>query len=281
MFTSLCVFEEGLQDVAVWQFKKEKKEEEKTGNQNSQEKKAEETHWNIPKAQRSCSHSETLTEGKRWGGEHTLLSRTHSLYCLSWDSEWPEEICGYLIYCCFFFIDILGPLYLFWLLLVTRAQILFIYFISNKTYFKNIGIWIYIFYNASLIVHTSTMCLVVGEERQQAAACLCDKNKTQANVPKYNESWSIKTVYKYWQNVLSGANTFNITRQTTKDKRGRTCTHLGSQSCVYKEVTHWCFLPHLQHLAFLVERQRICINSGFWKVKILAGVQVGILLTDQ
>lgn len=62
-----------------------KKKKEKTGNQDSQEKKAEETHshWNIPKAQRSCSHS----EGKDEGGEHTLLSRTHSLHLLSRDSE--------------------------------------------------------------------------------------------------------------------------------------------------------------------------------------------------
>lgn len=106
-FISLCVFEEGLQDATARQLRKRK---EKTGNQDSQEKKAEQTqslkHPQGTAFMLSLRDPDT-PKSRDGGGEHTLLYKTHALYL------WSEEIYGNLIDCFFIFIDIL-ELYLCW-----------------------------------------------------------------------------------------------------------------------------------------------------------------------
>lgn len=125
------------------------KKKEKKGNQDSQEKKAEETHshWNIPKAQRSCSHSETLTLQRvamEEGNTPCYPGLTASISC-------PETV---------------SDTWVFILLLLLFIDIFGIFFFKYCAY----------------------LYLVVGEERQQPAYMTKTKN-----VPKYNESSSIKT----------------------------------------------------------------------------------------
>lgn len=88
MFTSLCVFEEGLQDVTVRQLKKKKRNDRKSrlpgeeSRRNTQPLK----HPQGTAFMLSLRDPDTL-KAKDGGGEQTLLSRTYSLHLLSRDSE--------------------------------------------------------------------------------------------------------------------------------------------------------------------------------------------------